>query len=290
MSVLEVRGAALQRGDRTIWSGLDLAVQAGEFIAILGPSGAGKTTLLRAILGLQPLSAGTITVNGKPVTRGNGDVGYVPQQHPFAKGTAARGRDIVTLGITGTRWGVPIPPRGTRERVDAVLHEVGAQSYADRPIGELSGGEQQRLRVGQALVNNPDLLLCDEPLSNLDLANQRGVSSIIDAQAERGAAVLFVTHDINPVLDRVDRIVYLANGQALIGTPQEVLTSEVLTRVYGSRVEVYNHGGHIVVAGLPDEVHAHEAHLHGGHLAAPVVPRTAAPARSAVKERNGGAA
>lgn len=269
MPVLEIRNAALQRGDRTIWSGLDLDVEAGEFIAILGPSGAGKTTLLRAILGLQPLSAGSIRVNGKPVSRGNRDIGYVPQQHPFAKGTAARGRDIVTLGITGTRWGLPIPPKGTHERVGEVLQEVGAQNYADRPIGDLSGGEQQRLRVGQALVDNPDLLLCDEPLSNLDLANQRGVSSIIDAQAERGAAVLFVTHDVNPVLDRVDRIVYLANGHALIGTPAEVLTSEVLTKVYGSPVEVYNHDGHIVVAGLPEEVHAHEAHLHSRHLVAP---------------------
>lgn len=277
MPVLEIRNATLQRGDRTIWSGFDLNVEAGEFIAILGPSGAGKTTLLRAILGLQPLSAGTIKVNGKPVTRGNRAIGYVPQQHPFAKGTAARGRDIVTLGITGTRWGLPIPPKGTQERVDAVLREVGAKHYAHRSIGELSGGEQQRLRVGQALVDNPDLLLCDEPLSNLDLANQRGVSSIIDAQAGRGAAVLFVTHDVNPVLDRVDRIVYLANGHALIGTPQEVLTSEVLTKVYGSPVEVYSRNGHIVVAGLPDEVHAHEAHLHGTHLAAPATSALHAP-------------
>ncbi len=269
MPLLEIRDAALQRGDRLIWSDFNLTVEKGEFIAVLGPSGAGKTTLLRAILGLQPLSAGTIAVNGKPVTRGSADIGYVPQQHPFAKGTAARGRDIVTLGVTGTRWGNPFPPKGTRERVDTVLQAVGAQAYAHRPVGDLSGGEQQRLRIGQALVNNPDLLLCDEPLSNLDLANQRGVTEIIDAEVERGAAVLFVTHDINPILDRVDRIVYLAHGHVLIGTPAEVLTSEVLSEVYGARVEVLNHDGRIVVVGLAEEVHAHEAHLHGAHLTAP---------------------
>ncbi|WP_230116174.1 metal ABC transporter ATP-binding protein, partial [Stenotrophomonas lactitubi] len=201
--VLHVRGAALQRGDRELWSGLDLTVQPGEFIAVLGPSGSGKTTLLRAILGLQPLSAGEITVAGGPVRKGNPRIGYIPQQRSLAPDTSMRARDLVALGVQGSRFGFPIPHRGDKAKVDQLLASVGASHYADRRVGLLSGGEQQRLRVGQALADEPSLLLCDEPLSNLDLANQVAVTDIIDRQRrDRGAAVLFVTHDINPILGR----------------------------------------------------------------------------------------
>jgi len=261
--LLEIADAAICRGERELWSGLDLAVQPREFIAVLGPSGSGKTTLLRAILGLQELSGGQIRVDGKPVQRGSEAIGYIPQQHPFGPGTSLRGRDVIALGVQGTRWGLPLPRRGDRERVDRLLVDVGAQDYAHRPVGELSGGEQQRLRVGQALAAGPRLLLCDEPLSNLDLAHQQGVTEIIDRQRrERGAAVLFVTHDINPILGRVDRILYLAGGRFLFGSPEEVLQTEVLTDLYGAPVSVLRAGGRLVVVGIPDaephHLHAHE--------------------------------
>ncbi|UWF77477.1 MULTISPECIES: metal ABC transporter ATP-binding protein [Microbacterium] len=257
--VLEIRGAALHRGDRELWSGLDLDVHPGEFLAVLGPSGSGKTTLLRSILGLQPLSGGSIRVGGAPVHRGNPRIGYIPQQRPLPADTAMRARDLVALGVNGTRFGLPIPRRGDRARVDALLAGVGAAHYAERRVGLLSGGEQQRLRVGQALAGDPALLLCDEPLSNLDLANQRGVTGIIDRQRrERDAAVLFVTHDINPILDRVDRILYIAGGRFVLGTPDEVLQSHVLTDLYGTPVFVLRAGGRLVVVGIPDADTHHE--------------------------------
>lgn len=259
--VLSIAGAALRRGDQDLWSGLDLEVRAGEFIAVLGPSGSGKTTLLRSILGLQPLSAGRIRVDGQPVQRGNPRIGYVPQQRMLAPDTSMRARDLVALGVRGTRFGLPIPRRGDRARVDVLLDGVGATHYADRPVGRLSGGEQQRLRVGQALADDPMLLLCDEPLSNLDLANQRGVTDIIDhRRREHGTAVLFVTHDINPILDRVDRILYIAGGRFLLGTPDEVLQTEVLTALYGTPVFVFRAGGRLVVVGVPDAETHHEEH------------------------------
>lgn len=259
--VLSIAGAALRRGDQELWSGLDLQVRAGEFIAVLGPSGSGKTTLLRSILGLQPLSAGSIRVDGQPVQRGNPRIGYVPQQRMLAPDTSMRARDLVALGVRGTRFGLPIPRRGDRARVDVLLDGVGATHYADRPVGLLSGGEQQRLRVGQALADDPMLLLCDEPLSNLDLANQRGVTDIIDhRRREHGTAVLFVTHDINPILDRVDRILYIAGGRFLLGTPDEVLQTEVLTALYGTPVFVFRAGGRLVVVGVPDAETHHEEH------------------------------
>jgi len=261
--VLEVRGAALQRGDRELWAGLDLTVTPGEFIAVLGPSGSGKTTLLRSILGLQPLSAGDIRVAGEPVRKGNRRIGYIPQQRSLAPDTSMRARDLVALGVQGSRFGFPVPHRGDRAKVDSLLESVGASHFADRRVGLLSGGEQQRLRVGQALADEPSLLLCDEPLSNLDLANQLAVTDIIDRQRrERSAAVLFVTHDINPILGRVDRILYIAGGRFLLGTPDEVLQTRVLTELYGTPVFVLRAGDRLVVVGVPD---AEPHHLHDDH-------------------------
>jgi zinc/manganese transport system ATP-binding protein len=260
--VLEIRDAGLRRGERELWRGLDLTVQPGELVAVLGPSGSGKTTLLRAILGLERLSAGTITVLGEPVRRGGSRrVGYVPQQRPLPAETPMRGRDLVRLGVDGHRFGLPFPRRGERARVSALIDAVGAQEFAGRPVGLLSGGEQQRLRVGQALADRPRLLLCDEPLTSLDLANQQAVVTLIDQhRRDSGAGVLFVTHDINPVLSRVDRILYLANGRFRLGTPAEVLDSTVLTALYGAPVFVLRAGGRLVVVGAPDaeETHDHE--------------------------------
>jgi len=265
--VLSIRGAALQRGERELWAGLDLDVRPGELVAVLGPSGSGKTTLLRAILGLEELSSGSIDVLGEPVHgRGNRRVGYLPQARPLPRDTSLRGRDLVTLGVDGHRFGLPIPRRGDRARVDALIAAVGAQGFADRPVGELSGGEQQRLRAGQALADDPPLLLCDEPLTSLDLANQQAVIGLIDRhRRERGAAVLLVTHDINPLLGKVDRILYIANGRFTLGTPQEVLRSDVLTALYGAHVFVLRAGDRLVVVGAPDAEASHHHHDGEAH-------------------------
>ncbi|MDX2376139.1 ATP-binding cassette domain-containing protein [Microbacterium sp. LRZ72] len=259
---LRIRGAALRRGGRELWSGLDLDVEPGEFIAVLGPSGSGKTTLLRAILGLEHLSEGSITALGARVARpGNRRIGYIPQSRPLPPDAALRGRDLVALGVNGHRFGPPIPRRRDRERIESLIEEVGAREFAHRPIGLLSGGEQQRLRAGQALADDPRLLLCDEPLTSLDLANQQSVISLIDRhRRETGAAVLFVTHDINPVLGRVDRILYLAGGRFTLGRPDDVLNSRVLTDLYGAPVFVLRAGDRLVVVGAPDAEASHHHH------------------------------
>ena len=263
--LLRIRGAGIRRDDRELWSGLDLDVGPGELVAVLGPSGTGKTTLLRAILGLQELSEGTIEAIGEPVRRrGNRRIGYLPQARPLPAETSLRGRDLVALGVDGHRFGFPIPRRGDRARIDALVAAVGATAFADRPAGTLSGGEQQRLRVGQALADDPRLLLCDEPLTSLDLANQQAVVELIDRHRRTGAAVLLVTHDINPVLDVVDRILYLANGRFTLGTPREVLTTRVLSDLYGVPVFVSEVGGRLVVVGAPDAESAAHHHDHDG--------------------------
>ncbi|MGZ0712254.1 metal ABC transporter ATP-binding protein (plasmid) [Coraliomargarita sp. W4R53] len=261
---LEIRDAALRRDGRELWAGLNLTVHAGEMIAVLGPSGSGKTTLLRAILGLDELSEGTVKVAGEVVKgKGNREIGYIPQSRPLPPETALRGRDLVSLGVSGHRFGLPFPRRGERARIDSLIEAVGASEFADRPVGMLSGGEQQRLRVGQALADDPGLLLCDEPLTSLDMANQQAVVSLIDQhRTQHNAAVMLVTHDINPLLHQVDRVLYLAQGRFTLGTPEEVLNSTVLSALYGAPVFVLRAGHRLVVVGAPDAEESHHHH-HG---------------------------
>jgi zinc/manganese transport system ATP-binding protein len=256
---VELESGTLSYGHRVLWSDLDLTVEPGEFLAVLGPNGTGKTSLLKVLLGLAPLTRGTSRVAGRPVRRGNPDIGYIPQQRGFDADVPLRARDLVRLGIDGHRWGFGLPSRDRRRRVDELLREVGASSYADVPLGRLSGGEQQRVRVAQALATSPRLLLCDEPLLSLDLSHQQHVVDLIDAQRrDHDTAVLFVTHEINPVLPLVDRVLYLIDGSFRLGTPQEVMTSEVLSELYSSPIEVIRRGDRMLVVGAADEA----AHQH----------------------------
>lgn len=257
--VLRLRDATLGYGSRELWSGVDLDLHAGEFVAVLGANGSGKTSLLKAILGQQSLTSGELSVLGEPVRRGNRRIGYIPQQKLADDGTPLRARDLIRLGLDGHRWGFPLPSAKRRRETDALLAAVGATEYGDAPISSLSGGEQQRLRVGQALAGDPALLLCDEPLIALDLAHQAAVSELIDRhRRERELGVLFVTHDVNPVLGMVDRVLYLAGGKFRVGPPDEVLRSEVLSELYDAPVDVIRARGRIIVVGTPDHTHAHE--------------------------------
>jgi len=222
--VLRMRGATLALGGRVLWRDLDLDVRPGELIAVLGSNGSGKTSLLRTILGEFRLASGDATFLGQPLRRGHRHIGYVPQQGLSDVGVSLRGRDLVGLGLVGHRWGPGLPSRRRRKIIADLLREVGASEYADAPVGLLSGGEQQRLRVAQALANNPRLLLCDEPLASLDLRRQSEVVNLIDQERKaRGFAVLLVTHDINPLLEVVDRVLYLGNERFRMGTPGSVL-------------------------------------------------------------------
>jgi zinc/manganese transport system ATP-binding protein len=248
--VLAFRDAALDRGGRELWRDLTLEVRPGEFLAVLGPNGSGKTSLIRAALGLTALSAGRLEVLGGPPRRGDPRIGYVPQQRLVEEGTPMRGVDLVGFGVNGGRFGLPLPRRRDRERVAELVEAVGATGVAGRPAARLSGGEQQRLRIGQALAAGPALLLCDEPLLSLDLANQQVVSGLLDRhRRESGAAVVFVTHDVNPVLEMVDRVLYLAGGRFRIGPPERVLRSEVLSELYGTHIDVVRVHDRLVVVG-----------------------------------------
>jgi zinc/manganese transport system ATP-binding protein len=278
---IALQGAGVRIGRRTIWSDLSMHVKQGEFVALLGANGSGKSTLLRVLLGALPLSAGRVAVLGRPPGAASGAIGYLPQRRSLSAETRLRGSDVVRLGLDGDRWGLPLPPaltrgrvaaraREARARVEQVIELVGAHGYAERPIGELSGGEQQRLLIAQALVRRPELLLLDEPLDSLDLPNQASIAALVAriCRAE-GVATLLVAHDVNPLLAYLDRVVYLAKGRAVEGPVEEVVTTDTLTRLYGAPVEVLRASdGRLVVVGQPDPpAHhhdRHEGHAHGG--------------------------
>jgi zinc/manganese transport system ATP-binding protein len=271
---LQLDCAAVRLGRRTIWSGLSMSIGDGEFVALLGANGSGKSTLLKAVLGALPLAQGEITVLGGPPGAAGAAIGYLPQRRSFSAGTRLRGVDVVRLGLDGDRWGLPLPGlwggplarrNAARARVAETIELVGASAYAQRPIGELSGGEQQRLLIAQALVRRPRLLLLDEPLDSLDLPNQASVAALVaDVCRTAGVATLLVAHDVNPLLGYLDRVVYLAAGHAVEGPVAEVITTEVLSGLYGVPVEVLRASdGRLVVVGQPEPpAHHHDRHEH----------------------------
>jgi len=261
MNAVECEHMSLALGGRAILRDVSFAIGDSEFIGVLGPNGAGKTTLMRAILGLIRPSAGSLRVFGAPAARGNPRIGYVSQ----TGGRAAPrliGRDVLGAAIGGHRWGLPIPSRATRAEVAHVLDLVGGGALADRPFDLLSGGERQRLLLAQALLGKPQLLLLDEPLVSLDPRHQRDSVELIRAlQQELGITVLFSAHELNPLIGALDRVLYLGGGHAALGPVDEVFTGPVLSRLYGTEIEVVRVGGRVFVMSGGQDME-HEAHRH----------------------------
>jgi zinc/manganese transport system ATP-binding protein len=293
--LLRLDGVTVRLSGREVLHDVSFTIRPGEFTGLIGPNGAGKTTILRVILGLLPASAGTVTVAGQPDEgRGHGRaglagliglgragrrgsvIGYVPQKLLIEPDMPLRVRDVVALGIDGNRLGVPLPSRARRELVAETLRAVGADGYADARVGELSGGEQQRVMIAHALISRPKLLLLDEPLANLDIRSAQGIVAVLDRLArEQQIAVLISAHDMNPLAPVMDRIVYVAAGRAAVGSADEVLRTDVLSRLYGQHVDVLHvHGRVVIVAGesgedtgSPDDLAAQPDPVYGTGVA-----------------------
>lgn len=259
---IELDRVVVARAGRVILNEISAAIVPGEFIGVFGPNGAGKTTLLRAILGLLPLVAGKIRVFGQPPGRSNRVAGYLPQQRAAVADLPLRGWDFVATAWQGERWGLPLLGRRGAQEVARTIDRVEAQSLAERRLSQLSGGELQRLLLAQALLGEPKLLLLDEPLISLDPHFQQAVISLIRRiQLAAGITVLFTAHDLNPLLGVMDRVLYLGNGSAVIGAVDEVVTDDVLSRLYGMPIEVVRVGGRIIVVAAHGPVEA-ESHRH----------------------------
>jgi zinc/manganese transport system ATP-binding protein len=259
--MIRVEGAAAGYGGEVVWQGADFTINRGEFVAIIGPNGSGKTTLFRMLLGLQPPLQGKVSVFGRAPHRGDSRIGYVPQRHSLDQETNFQAFDLVRLGYSGHRWGsIPLLSWATEwDATWSALEAVGAEGLATKSISSMSGGELQRIFLAEALVSQPDLLLLDEPLASLDIRRARELVKLVDGLAhERGLAALLVSHDINPLIDCLDKVIYVANGRMAAGTPKEVLSTERLTALYGIQVEVLRDSrGNIVIVGgensHPDE-------------------------------------
>lgn len=262
MYAIEADGVTLARGRRVVLAEVNLAIRPGEFIGVFGPNGAGKTTLLHAILGLLQPAAGKLKVFGAQPRRGNREAGYLPQQRASVADLCLRGWDFVASAWEGDRWGLPVPGRAGSREVDRAIGLVEAEAVAARPLCELSGGELQRLLLAQALLGKPKILLLDEPLLSLDLHFQEATVALVKRiQRDEGITVLFTAHELNPLLRAMDRVLYLGQGRAALGSVEEVIRSEVLTRLYGWPVDVLRVDERILVVSGQGVVDA-DAHRH----------------------------
>jgi len=259
---IELEGVTLKRDDRVILSGVSAAIRLGEFIGVFGPNGAGKSTLLHALLGLLKPAAGRLRVFGAAPARGNRDAGYLPQRRAPIDGARLRGWDFVASAMNGERWGIARTGRQAAGEVDRALERVEARELARRPLSELSGGEVQRLLLAQALLGRPKLLLLDEPMVSLDPRFQQSIVDLVKRiQHEDGVTVLLTAHELNPLLGAMDRVLYLGQRHAALGSVEEIVTAEVLSRLYGGPIDVLRVDGRIVVVSGHGAVEA-EAHRH----------------------------
>ena len=269
MNVIELDCATIGIGGRNILEDVSFAIRAGEFIGVLGPNGAGKTTLMRAILGLLPPRAGDLRVFGRAPQRGDPAIGYLPQVRTVLPDLRVRGLDFIAISLHGERWGLPSLTGGDRRMIEETLAAVGARELAERPLSAMSGGERQRLLLAQALLGGPKLLLLDEPLISLDQRHQEVAIDVVRRVCrERNITVLFSAHELNQLLGALDRVLYLGNGKAVLGTVDDVVTAPVLSRLYGTEINVLRADGHIFVMSRGRDVeradHLHDhSHNHG---------------------------
>ena len=269
--IVELTDATITLGHRAVLRDVSFAIEAGDFVGVLGPNGAGKTTLMRAILGLVRPTGGTLRVFGETPKFGTSAIGYLPQLRTVLPDLRVRGLDYIASSLHGERWGLPSLKAADRHAIEETLHAVGASDLARRPLSDMSGGERQRLLLAQALMGQPKLLLLDEPLISLDARHQEVVIDVVRKIArERGITVLFSAHELNQLLGAIDKVLYLGNGHAALGTVDEVVTAPVLSQLYGTEIEVLRAGGHIFVMSRGRDVerdaHQHDHdHGHGDH-------------------------
>lgn len=265
-TAVSLEDVTLSIGEHCVLKDISLAITEGEFVGVLGANGAGKTTLFAAILGLRPAQGGTIRVFGDPVRRGNPAIGYLPQVRAASPQIRLAGRDFLAASIAGNRPGLPLLPKDAARDIDRVLEIVHAEALARRPLSDMSGGERQRLLIAQALLGNPRMILLDEPLIGLDPHQQNRVVSLVrDLSRTMKLTVLFSAHELNQLLGAIDRVLYLGQQSAALGTVEEVIRPEILSKLYGAPIDVVRAGGHVFVMSHGQDVERDFGHDHHHH-------------------------
>ena len=237
---------------RPVINGVDLSVQAGEFIGIVGPSGSGKTTLLRVLLGAVHLYGGRAEVDGHEVGgRRRPSVGYVPQLETIDWNFPVTVEEVVLMGRATSSGIWPWPRREDREELDHLLDHLGIAAFRKQHIRNLSGGQQQRVFLARALIRNPRLLLLDEPTSGVDIKTRDDVLHLLVGLNRQGVTVVISTHELNAVAAHLPRVVCINHGVVADGPPAEVFTTEVLRKTYGGEMVVVQQDGMTLVADSP---------------------------------------
>ncbi len=288
-TVLEARDLVVEFPGRRVLDGVSFSIREGELVSLIGPNGAGKTTIFRSVLGLLKPTSGLILTRAKrqsdsataaTTARINGTAatatatstvakrafGYVPQQVSFDRELPLRVKDVVRLGIDGHKFGFSRDRKGREKRIAEVLEETGIPELASKRVGELSGGQQKKVMIAHALAGEPEMMILDEPLANLDLKSQDQVVALLERVSKvKHVAVFLSAHDINPLIPVTDKVIFVSGGKAACGPINEVMNSEVLTSLYGHRVDVFDYHGRMVVLADPEGGHHHDhAEGHGG--------------------------
>lgn len=211
----ELIAATVHLGQTEVLTSLDARFEVGEFVALLGPNGSGKSTLIRSLLGVIPMSAGRARLFGAALDefRQWGRVGYVPQRFGAVSGVPATVEEVVLTGRVAVAKRLRGYGAADRKAAARALEEVDLLELARRRVSHLSGGQQQRVLIARALVNEPDLLVLDEPLSNLDLDHQRDLARTLERLGKSGSTVILVAHALGAVEPLVDRAVVLEQGR-----------------------------------------------------------------------------
>jgi zinc/manganese transport system ATP-binding protein len=258
-AVITAKNLSVAYNGRTIWNDASFTIAKGTFTGVLGPNGAGKTTLFRLLLGLAKPTTGELLVLGEMPHRGNPRIGYVPQRHSIDEENTVEALELVRIGLKGDHWGFSLNARQERKLAMEALAAVSATELAHKPLGKLSGGEQQRIFLAEALVSKPDLLLLDEPLANLDIKREANLVQLAsDIAKKQGVTVMLIAHNVNSLLPVLDSVMYIAEGKVATGTPAEIITSEGLSKLYGTAVEVLRDShGRVAILGIDEGPHHH---------------------------------
>ncbi len=237
-SPIEIKNLSVTyRTEPALWN-IDLNFPEGKMIAIVGPNGAGKSTLIKAIMGLVPITAGKVSVYGKPYSSQRRKVAYVPQRGSVDWDFPTDALDVVEMGLYGRLGWLRRPNSQTRDKARECLAKVGLEEYTDRQIGQLSGGQQQRVFVARALAQDPQIYLMDEPLNGVDAITEETILSILEDLRKEGNTIVMVHHDLQTVDKYFDWVVMLNRNLVGSGPIKEVFTKDNLDKTYREKQRV----------------------------------------------------
>jgi len=258
MYAIEARDLSIAYNSTVALENVNLVAEHPTFLAIIGPNGAGKSTLLKAMLGQLKILRGELKVMGVDVKKDPGTIrkmiGYVPQRERINFEVPLKVRDVVLMGLFTKLKPPRVPRKKDLEAVRNALEVVGLEDLWNESFAHLSGGQQQRVLIARALVSDPVMLLLDEPFSGVDTKSYWEIVIVLRSLRLKGKTIILVTHDVNPIVDCIDKVLLLNKRIIAFGTPREVLTERFLVEAYGPSVRVIEHKG--LCFAITGDVHA----------------------------------